>query len=108
MVSPCEIAEKPSSECRWCSTILWLVWGIWGWITERKEPLVKTLTAIYKGDRILELTESLELAENTVVLVVIPEQSDEAEMRQHLAGAAQTVFAKLWNNEEDEVWNEYL
>ncbi len=69
---------------------------------------MKTFTAIYKGNRIIELNEGLELAENTVVFVVIPEQADEDAMRFHLATAAQSTFAKLWDNEEDEVWNEYL
>jgi hypothetical protein len=69
---------------------------------------LKTITAIYKGNRIIELNEGLELAENTVVLVVIPEQADEDEMRLQLTLAAQSAFTKLWDNEEDEVWNEYL
>jgi hypothetical protein len=69
---------------------------------------LKTYTAIYKGNRIIELNEGLELAENTVVLVVVSEQADEDEMRLQLTLAAQSTFAKLWENEEDEVWNEYL
>jgi hypothetical protein len=69
---------------------------------------LKTFTAVYKGNRIIELNESLELAENTVVLVVVSEQDDEEEMRLQLTLAAQKTFAKLWDNEEDEVWNEYL
>jgi hypothetical protein len=69
---------------------------------------LKTLTAIYKGNRIIELTEGLELAENTVVLVVIPEQADEDEMRLQLTVAAQGTFAKLWDNEEDKVWSQQL
>lgn len=40
--------------------------------------------------------------------VMIPEQEDEAKIRRHLQGAAEGVFAKLWDNEEDEVWNEYI
>ena len=69
---------------------------------------MKTYTAIYKGNRIIELNEGLELAENTVVFVVVSEQSDEEEMRLQLTQAAQHTFAKLWDNEADEVWNEYL
>ena len=69
---------------------------------------MKTYTAIYKGNRIIELDEGLDLAENTVVLVVISEQADEDEMRLQLTLAAQNAFAKLWGNEADEVWNEYL
>ena len=40
--------------------------------------------------------------------VMIPEPEDEAEIRRHLQGAAEDVFAKLWDNEDDEVWNEYI
>ena len=69
---------------------------------------MKTYTAIYKGNRIIELNEGLELAENTVVFVLVAEQVDEDEMRMQLTLAAQNTFAKLWDNEEDEIWNEYL
>jgi hypothetical protein len=69
---------------------------------------MKTVTGIYTGDCIIELTESLELPNDTAILVVIAEQDDEAEMRLHLQKAAQTAFAKLWGNQEDEVRNEYL
>ena len=74
----------------------------------KRSTALKTYTAIYKGNRIIELNEGLELAENTVVLVVVSEQADEDEMRLQLTLAAQNIFAKLWDNEEDEVWNEYL
>lgn len=40
--------------------------------------------------------------------VMIPGQEDEAEIRRHLQGAAEDVFAKLWDNEDDEVWKEYI
>jgi hypothetical protein len=69
---------------------------------------LKTYTAIYKGNRIIELNEGLELAENTVVFVVVSEHPDEEEMRLQLTLAAQDTFTKLWDNEDDEVWNEYL
>ncbi|MDA0746487.1 MAG: hypothetical protein O2954_08200 [bacterium] len=42
------------------------------------------------------------------MLVVIPEQEDEEELRRQLPNAAEPVFEKLWNNKEDEVWNGYL
>jgi hypothetical protein len=74
----------------------------------RRGAIVKTLTAIYKGNRIVELTESLDLPENSVVFVVISDQNDEAEMRQQLQSAAQATFTKHWDNEEDEVWNQYV
>src|SRR5262249_12345353 len=59
-------------------------------VETRKRIAMKTITAIYKGNRIIELNEGLELAENTIVLVVIPEQADEDEMRLQLATAAQS------------------
>jgi hypothetical protein len=69
---------------------------------------MKTLAAIYKGKRIIELSENLDLPEDTVVLVVVPEQNDETEMELQLRDAAQATFTKLWDNQEDEIWNEYL
>ena len=69
---------------------------------------MKTFTAIYKGNRTVELPDDLDLPKDTKVLVVIPEPEDEAEIRRHLQGAAEDVFAKLWDNEDDEVWNEYI
>ena len=69
---------------------------------------MKTFTAIYKGNRTVELSDDLDLPKDTKVLVMIPEQEDEAEIHRHLQGAAENVFAKLWDNEEDEVWNEYI
>ena len=69
---------------------------------------MQTLSAIYKGQRVVELFEDIDLPKNIVVLVVIPEQEDERELRSQLRSAAEVVFAKLWDNEGDEVWNEYL
>jgi hypothetical protein len=69
---------------------------------------MKTLSAIYKGKRVLELFEDIDLPKDIVVLVVIPDQEDERELRSQLQSAAEVVFAKLWDNEGDEVWNEYL
>lgn len=69
---------------------------------------MKTLSAIYKGDRTIELAEEPALAENTPVLVLIPGEDDETEMRTQLQRQSETVFVKLWSNEGDEVWNEYL
>jgi hypothetical protein len=65
---------------------------------------MKTLAAVYKGKRIIELSENLDIPEDTVVLVVVPEQDDEAEMGLQLRAAVQATFAKLWDNAEDEVW----
>ena len=69
---------------------------------------MRTLPAIYKGNQVVELLEDIDLPENVRVLVVIPELDDERVLQSQLQNAAEAVFAKLWDNEEDEVWNEYL
>jgi hypothetical protein len=42
------------------------------------------------------------------VLLVIPDQEDEEELRNQLRVATEAVFTKLWDNKEDEIWNEYM
>ena len=69
---------------------------------------MKTLSAIYKGQQVVELFEDIDLPKDMAVLVVIPEQEDERELRSQLQSAAEVVFAKLWDNEEDEAWNESI
>ena len=69
---------------------------------------MRTLAAIYKGNRTIQLAEDLDLSEDTPVLVMIPEEDNEAEMRTQLRLHSEAVFAKLWDNEGDEIWNEYL
>ncbi len=69
---------------------------------------MKTLSAIYKGNRVVELLEDVDLLEGIEVLVVILESNDERTLHGQLQSAAEIVFAKLWDNKEDEVWNEYL
>jgi hypothetical protein len=69
---------------------------------------METLSAIYKGNRVVELVEDVDLPENIEVLVVIPEWDDERALRSQLQSAAEIVFSKLWDNQGDEVWNEYL
>lgn len=68
---------------------------------------MKALSAIYRGNRTLELSQDLALAENTPVFVVMLED-DDAGMRDQLQVNAEAVFAKLWSGKEDDVWNEYL
>jgi hypothetical protein len=68
---------------------------------------LKALSAKYKGNRLVELLEDVDLPENMEVLVVVPEQ-DEETLRSQLRDSADTAFAKLWDNQEDEVWSEYL
>ncbi len=69
---------------------------------------MKTLSGIYKGKRVVELFEDIDLPKDVRVLVVIPEEDNERKLRNQLQGAAEGVFAKLWDNKENEVWNEYL
>ena len=69
---------------------------------------MKTVSAIYKGGRILELSEKLDLPQNSVVFVIISDQEDETELRLQMKSAAEIVFAKMWDNDDDEVWNEYV
>jgi hypothetical protein len=54
------------------------------------------------------LFEDIDLPKETAVLVVIPEQEDERELRSQLRSAAEVVFATLWDNEGAEVFKEYL
>jgi hypothetical protein len=81
---------------------------IWKRFVYKEESIMKTFSAIYKGDRVIELSEDIDLPEDTEVLVVIPEQDNERTLRSQLQNAAETAFKKLWDNEADEVWNEYL
>lgn len=69
---------------------------------------MKTLSAKYKGNRILELADMLDLPVDSEVLVIIPEDNDENAMHHQLQSATEAVFAEIWDNEEDEVWSEYL
>ncbi|MDP8240262.1 MAG: DUF104 domain-containing protein [Candidatus Hatepunaea meridiana] len=69
---------------------------------------MKTITAKYRGNSLLELLEEVDLPEDTELLVIIPEEDDERLMQSQLQRAAETVFSKLWDNNEDEVWSEYL
>ncbi|MEE8162637.1 MAG: hypothetical protein V3T92_01265, partial [Anaerolineae bacterium] len=46
-------------------------------IASRKEKiLMKTLSAIYKGERVVELPEDIDLPKDIAVLVVVPDQED--------------------------------
>jgi hypothetical protein len=69
---------------------------------------MNTLSAIYRGARVVELCEEVVLPRDMKVFVVIPEQDDEVILRSQLQIAAEIAFARLWDNEEDDVWNEYL
>ena len=69
---------------------------------------MNTFPAIYKGDRVVELLQDIGFPEDMLVLVVIPDQEDDRELRSQFQSAAEAVFAKLWDNEGDDVWDEYL
>ena len=70
---------------------------------------MQTLSATYKGGRIVELFEDIALPRDVRVFVVIPEQDkDELALHRQFQSVAEIVFAKLWDNDADEVWNEYL
>ena len=64
---------------------------------------MKKYSAIYRGDRVVELVEDIALPKDIKVLVVIPEQDDERTLRNQLQSATETVFARLWDNQEDEI-----
>jgi uncharacterized protein YbcI len=76
--------------------------------TGRRKIVMKTLSGVYKGKRVVELFEDIDLPKDIGVLVVIPEENDERKLRNQLQNTAEGVFAKLWDNKEDEAWNEYL
>jgi hypothetical protein len=69
---------------------------------------MKTISAVYKGNRVVELFEDVEIPKNIEVFVIIPEDDEERELHKQFRNTAEISFAKLWNNKEDEVWNEYL
>ena len=69
---------------------------------------MRTLTATYKGNRVLELTEEVDLPPDAEVHVLILEDLEDEEFDRQLRLAAEQLFAEDWNSEEDEVWNEYL
>jgi len=66
----------------------------------------KTLPAIYKGERVAELFEDIDLPKDMVVLVIIPEHEDEEEadideMEWLRAVATNPAFDFLKEPEED-------
>jgi len=66
---------------------------------------VKTLSAIYKGERVVELFEDTDLPRDVAVLVIAPEQEDEEEAdideMEWLRAAANPAFDFLKEPEED-------
>ena len=43
-------------------------------IASQKKIVMKTFSAIYKGERIIELFENIDLPKDMAVLVVVPEE----------------------------------
>ena len=48
--------------------------------------------------------EDTDLPKDIAVVVVVPVQGDERALRSQLQSASEAVFAKLWDNDGDEVW----
>ncbi len=69
---------------------------------------MKSLSAIYKGNRTVQLAENVDIPRDTEVLVLIPDDQEDSDLRHQLGLASESTFAKLWANEKDEVWREYL
>ena len=69
---------------------------------------MKTVSGVYKGNRLIELDEDIEITKNIKIIIMISEENDEILLRNQLLRSAEGTFSKIWNNEEDTVWNEYL
>jgi len=69
---------------------------------------MRTLSGIYKGARVVQLQDDVDLPTDLKVVVVIPECDDETALRRQLLHTAEQAFAKLWDSDQDEVWREYL
>lgn len=68
---------------------------------------MKTMRAIYKGNRSIQLSKDIEIPKDSPVIVIIPEVA-EKQMRNQLKLASETAFKKIWDNKNDDVWNDYL
>jgi len=64
------------------------------------------IRAIYEGGK-LRLLEPLELAENSVVQILLETGPDDAERREWL-DQGQRALMGVWNNEADDVYNVLL
>lgn len=60
---------------------------------------MRTVIAVYKGNRVIELKEDIDLPSNSSVTVLLPTAEDERVTQQFLQGASEKVFEKLWDNE---------
>lgn len=69
---------------------------------------MRTITAVYKGNRQIELQQDIDLPSDTTVAVILPAKGEDRLIQQNLQKASEAGFSKLWDNEEDDIWNEYL
>jgi hypothetical protein len=69
---------------------------------------MRTVAAIYKGNRGIELQENIDLPSNSFVTVLLPTKEDDRVTHQFLPEAAEKGFEKLWDNDGDKIWAEYL
>lgn len=68
--------------------------------------MTAAIRAIYEGGK-LRLLEPLELAENSVVQILLETGPDDAERREWL-DQGQRALMGVWNNEADDVYNVLL
>jgi hypothetical protein len=69
---------------------------------------MKTLSGVYKGDRLVEIEQDVQISKNIKVIIIIPDQDDEDILKTQFQKSAEVTMGKLWDNEEDNIWNEYL
>lgn len=56
----------------------------------------------------VEIDEAINITTSLKSITIIPEQDDEYLFKAQLQDSAEVTFCKLWNNEDDNFWNEYL
>ncbi len=69
---------------------------------------MQIITAKYLGNRLIELPMSLDLPQNSEITLVLADNGDNVELRKQFQQLGERALAKLWDNEEDDVWYEYL
>ena len=69
---------------------------------------MRALTGMYKGDRLIQLLEEVDLPPDAEVYILLPDPEDEIATRSEIKRIAEASFARLWSYSGDDVWNEYL
>ncbi len=69
---------------------------------------MRALTGMYKGNRLIQLLEEVDLPPDAEVYILLPDPEDEIVMRSEMKKVAEASFARLWSYSGDDVWNEYL